>query len=132
MESIDLGRGWCNVIPCVVEDIPDIKVNFTGMWVKHGATEASFVTSLPRQGQPQPSSLGILHLRGRLGRERIAALLGDAPFTLRQDHSNRGLLFDVPAGTPAVRVLDFMCSATASLCDYEMTGNWRMDLYVRH
>ena len=131
IESIDSGRGWCNVVPCVVDDIPDIKVNFTGMWVKHGVTQATLVTSLPRNGEEQPSSLGILHLRGRLGRERIVTLLDGAPFILRQDHSQRGLLFDVPVGTPPAQVLDVMCTMTASLCDFEMTGSWRMDLYVR-
>ena len=131
IESIESGRGWCNVVPCVVEDIPDIKINFTGIWVKRGVDEASYVTSPPRNGVEQPSSLGILHLRGRLGRDRIAALLGGAPYILRQDHSQRGLLLDVPVGTPASQVLDAMCTMTASLCDFEMTGNWRMDLYVR-
>jgi len=78
IESIDSGRGWCNVVPCVVEDIPDIKINFTGIWVKRGVDEASFVTSPARNGVEQPSSLGVLQLRGRLGRERIATLLGGA------------------------------------------------------
>lgn len=131
LESIDAGKGWCNVVPCVVDDVPDIKINFTGMWVKHGVAQATFVTSLPRNGVAQPSSLGFLHLRGRLGRERIATLLGSAPFALRQDHSQRGLLFDVPPGTPAAQTLDVMCTASAFLCDYEMTGRWRMDRYVR-
>ena len=131
IESIESGRGWCNVIPCVVDDIPDIKINFSGLWVNRGVAEASFVTSLPRNGEEQPATLGVLHLKGRLGRDRIAILLGGAPFTLRQDHSQRGLLFDVPVGTPNALVLDSMCSMTASLCDYEKTGNWRLDLFVR-
>jgi len=131
IDSIESGKGWCNVIPCVVDDIPDIKINFSGMWVNRGVTEATFVTSLPRNGDEQPASLGVLHLKGRLGRERIAILLGDAPFALRQDHSQRGLLFDVPVGTSRAQVLDVMCTMTTSLCDYEMTGNWRLDLYVR-
>jgi len=131
LESVDAGKGWCNVVPCVVDDVPDIKINFSGLWVKHGTAQASFVTALPRQGEPQPSSLGILHLRGRLGRDRIATLLGSAPFTLRQDHSQRGLLFSVPANAPASQVLDIMCTFTTSLCTYEMTGNWRLDLFLR-
>jgi hypothetical protein len=132
VESISAGRGWCNVVPCVEDDVPDIKVNFTGLWVKHGVAEATFVTALPRNDVPQPSSMGFLHLRGRLGKERIAELLGGAPFTLRQDHSQRGLLFDVPPATPAAQVLDVMCSVSATLCDFEKTGSWRQDLYVRH
>jgi hypothetical protein len=131
MTSIASGKGWCNVVPCVEEDVPDIKVNFTGMWVKHGVPQASFVTQLPREGINRPSSLGVLHLRGRLGKERIAQLLGGAPFQLRQDHAQRGLLFDVPFDTPVVQVLEFMCSMTSALCDFTLSGQWRLDLYLR-
>lgn len=131
LTSIAAGRGWCNVVPCVEGDIPDVKVKFTGLWVKHGVAEASFVTSPPRNGVVRPSTLGILHLRGRLGKDRIAELLGDAPFSLKQDHSHRGLLFSVPVEAPTELILDVMCSMTASLCDYELTGDWRFDLYER-
>jgi hypothetical protein len=131
VESIASGRGWCNVVPGVVDDVADLKVNVFGLWVNQGVAVASFVTSAPRHGEVLPSSLGILHSRGRLGRERITLLLGGAPFTVRQDHNARGLLLDVPADTNADKVLDVMCSMTASLCDFAMTGSWRMDLYVR-
>jgi len=53
---------------------------------------ASFITLPERHGEPQPSSLGLLHSRGRLGRERVGELLGGAPFRIRQDHSQRGLV----------------------------------------
>ncbi|MHB8379847.1 MAG: hypothetical protein ACYDB2_08020 [Acidimicrobiales bacterium] len=99
--------------------------------MNHGVTVASFVTARPHHGEAQPSSLGLLHARGRLGRERIASLLTGTSFTVRQDHSQRGLLLEVPAASPAAEVLDVMCTLTASLCDYELTGTWRLDLYVR-
>lgn len=131
IESIASGRGWCNVVPRVVDDIEDLKINFTGLWVNHGVVKASFVTSPPRHGEVQPSSLGVLHSRHRLGSERITTLLGGAPFTVRQDHTQRGLLLEVPADTPAAQVLDVMCTMTTSLCDFELTGDWRLDLYLR-
>lgn len=131
VESIASGRGWCNVVPGVVDDVEELKVNTFGLWMNHGVTVASFVTSPPRHGEVQPSSLGVLHSRGRLGSEQITSLLGGAPFTLRQDHNHRGLLLEVPADSPAPQVLEVMCSMTTSLCDYEMTGNWRLDLFVR-
>lgn len=129
--SIGSGKGWCNVVPGVVDDVADLKVNVFGLWVNKGVAVASFVTSAPRHGQALPSSLGVLHSRGRLAIDRITLLLGGAPFPLRQNHSQRGLLFDVPADALAPKVLDVMCTMTASLCDYAMTGSWRMDLYVR-
>ena len=131
VESIASGRGWCNVVPRVVDDVQDLRINFTGLWVNQGVAKASFVTSPPRHGEAQPSSLGVLHSRGRLGNERITTLLGGAPFTVRQDHTQRGLLLEVPADTPAAQVLDVMCTTTASLCDFELTGDWRLDLYAR-
>jgi hypothetical protein len=131
VESIASGLGWCNVIPDVDDDVPDLQVNFLGLWSNRGVVMASYITKPERNGQAQPSSLGVLHSRGRLGRERIAQLLGGAPFRTRQDHSQRGLVLDVPVGTPAKLVLDVMCSFTSSLCDYDMTGTWRLDTYRR-
>jgi hypothetical protein len=131
IDTIASGRGWCNVIPDVVEDVPDLQVNFLGLWSNRGVVMASFITTSERHGVAQPSSLGLLHSRGRLGRERIATLLQGAPFLTRQDHSQRGLVLEVPVGTPARQVLDVMCALTSSLCDHEMTGSWRIDTYRR-
>jgi hypothetical protein len=75
--------------------------------------------------------LGVLHTRGRLGRERLSTLLANAPFKVRQDHSQRGLLLDVPASTTSTVILDAMCSLTSQLCDYELTGSWRLDRFLR-
>jgi hypothetical protein len=131
IDAVASGRGWCNVVPRVADDVPDISVKFTGMWVSHGATEATFVTFAPKKGVVQPSTLGILHTRGRLGKDRITTMLNGAPFVIRQDHANRGVLLEVPADAPAAQVLDVMCSMTEALCDCEMTGGWRFDLYQR-
>ncbi len=131
VEKIASGRGWCNVVPVTVDDVPDLKINPLGLWLNSGAPVASYVTMAPRRGEPQPSSLGLLHSRGHLGRERIAELLRGAPFVIQQDKKERGLVVDVPVGTAASLVLDTMCSMTESLCEYEMTGDWRLDLFVR-
>jgi hypothetical protein len=72
-----------------------------------------------------------LHSRARLGGKRITSLF-EAPFTVRQNHSQRGLLLGFRADARAAQLLNIMCTMTASLCDFELTGNWRLDLYVRH
>jgi hypothetical protein len=131
VDSVSAGRGWCNVIPGVTEDADDLKMNGFGLWVSKGVCVATLVTSPPRKSAPQPSSLGVLHTRGRLGRERLAALLADAPFKVRQDHSQRGLLLDVPVDTSTTVIVNAMCSLTTQLCDYDVTGSWRLDLFVR-
>jgi hypothetical protein len=131
ISSIASGKGWCNVAPVSVDDEPDLRVSTFGMRAGRGVPVASYVTSTPRHGEEQPSSLGILHSRGRLGRERITEMLGGAPFVIRQDHNQRGLLLDVPVGAPASQVLEVMCTLSESLCDFELTGNWHLDLFLR-
>lgn len=124
------GRGWCNVTRVVVDDEPDLKVNFFGLSTNKGVAVASFVPSAARHGVRQPSSLGLLHSRGRLGTERIDGLLNGAPYVIRQDHSQRGLLLDVPEDESDERVLNVMCSMTDAMCDFESTDNWRLTLFL--
>ena len=131
IESVAAGRGWCNVVPNVVDDVDDLKVNFLGLRKLEGVTVATLVTSPPRHGRDMPSSLGVLHTRGRLGRARIAELIDGAPFRVTQDHNQRGLLLEVPADAPAALVLEVMCRCTTALCDVAMTGTWRLDRYLR-
>jgi len=131
VDSVASGRGWCNVVAQVVDDEPDLKVNVFGLWANRGVAVASFVTSPPRDGIAQPSTLGVLHMRGRLGSEFLTALVQSTPFTVLQDHRQRGLLLSVPADTASAIVLDMMCNLAMSLCDYATTGSWRLDLFMR-
>jgi hypothetical protein len=114
----------------VEEEIPDMKVNYFGLWLNKGVTVASYVTSPPRKGVPQPSSLGVLHSRSRLGSERITLMLQGAPYPVKQDHNTRGLLLIVPLTSPPAEILNVMCSLTESLCDYEFTGSWDIATFL--
>jgi hypothetical protein len=130
IDTVGEGRGWCNVSPNVEEDVPDMKVNYFGLRFNKGVTVASYVTAPARRGIAQPSTLGVLHSRSRLGRERIDAMLAGAPFGVRQDHNSRGLLLEVPVGTPAEQVLTVMCTLTEALCDYDFTGTWTLSQFL--
>jgi hypothetical protein len=130
LDGVGDGRGWCNVAPVVEEEIADMKVNYFGLRLNKGVTVASYVTAPPRRGVAQPSTLGVLHSRSRLGKERIASMLSGAPFVTKQDHNTRGLLLEVPVGTPSSEVLTVMCSLTESLCDYDFTGRWTLSQYL--
>ena len=124
------GRGWCNVSPNVEEEVPDMKVNYFGLRFNKGVTVASYVTAPARKGVAQPSTLGVLHSRSRLGRERIAEMLAGAPFPVRQDHNSRGLLLEVPVDTAPEQVLTVMCNLTEALCDYDFTGTWTLSQFL--
>jgi hypothetical protein len=126
------GRGWCNLTPEVdASDVDVLTPSVFSLRTKRGAPIASLVTSPPRKGERRPATLGILHTRGRLGKERIDALLGGAGFSIRQDHNQRGLLLEVPPDTPPSRVLEVMRSLLDKLCDYDRTGTWRLDVFER-
>ncbi len=131
MELVDAGEGWCNVVPVTVEDIPDLKINVSGLWLNRGAPVASLVTQPPRRGHAQPSTLGVLHSQGRLRADRIRSLLRGETFRVLQDHNQRGLLLEVPVATPLAKVLDLMASMTSTLCEFDVTGEWRLDTYFR-
>lgn len=107
-----------------------MKVNYFGLWLNKGLTVATFVTAAPRKGDAQPSTLGLLHSRSRLGPERVALMLHGAPFATRQDHNTRGLLLEVPNDAAASQILNVMCTLTESLCDYDFTGSWDMAVFV--
>jgi hypothetical protein len=130
LDGVGEGRGWCNVAPVVEEEVADMKVNYFGLRLNKGVTVASFVTAVPRRGVAQPSTLGVLHSRSRLGKERIAAMLDGAPFVTKQDHNTRGLLLEVPVATPSAQVLTVMCSLTEALCDYDFTGRWTLSQFL--
>jgi hypothetical protein len=130
LDAVSGGRGWCNVSPKVEEDVADMKVNYFGLRLNHGVTIASFVTAAPRHGLAQPSTLGVLHSRSRLGGERIRTLLDGVPFSVRQDHNTRGLLLNVPADSSAELVLRVMCSFTEALCDFTFTGSWTLSQFL--
>lgn len=132
LDSIVDGKGWCNVTPEVsADDVAVLTPSVFSLRAKHGAPVASYVPAPPRKGERRSGTLGILHTRGRLGRERIATMLDGAPFGLRQDHAQRGLLLEVPPETPSSTLLEVTCTVLGSLCDFERTGRWRMDVFER-
>ena len=132
IDGIADGRGWCNLTPEVdASDVDVLTPSVFSLRVKRGAPIASLVTSPPRKGERRPGTLGVLHTRGRLGRQRIDELLGGAGFAVRQDHTQRGLLLEIPPETPSTTVLDVMRSVLSALCDYNRTGKWRLDVFER-
>ena len=99
--------GGATSSPNVEEEVPDMKVNYFGLRLNKGVTVASFVTAPARKGVAQPSTLGVLHSRSRLGTERIARDVGRCAVrrcdrtTTPVDCSSRS-----PSATPAAQVLD--------------------------
>ncbi|HUD68647.1 MAG TPA: hypothetical protein VMQ40_00245 [Acidimicrobiales bacterium] len=130
--SIANGKGWCNLTPEIDStDIEVLSVSVFSLRTKRGSPVATLVTSPPRKGIPRAGTLGVLHTRGRLGAARIESMLNGVAFPIRQDHTQRGLLLEVPGEVDPATVLTVMTSVLADLCDYRRTGNWRLDVFER-
>lgn len=130
--SIADGKGWCNLTPEIDStEVEVLSVSVFSLRTKRGSPVATLVTSPPRKGIARAGTLGVLHTRGRLGSDRINTLLNGAPFLLRQDHTQRGLLLEVPGDADPSTVLAIMTSLLTGLCEYRMTGNWRLDVFER-
>ena len=133
LERIEDGSGWVNVSAMVEEDVEPLRVNVWGLRSYRGVAVATWVPAEPREGPPQApaSTLGILHSRGRLGPDALREIFGSTPIRPTQDHPSRGVLADVPPGTSLDIVLDTLCRAAMSLCDYTTTGRWRLERFSR-
>ena len=130
--GIASGKGWCNLTPEIDStDVEVLSVSVFSLRTKRGSPVATLVTSPPRRGAPRPGTLGVLHTRGRLGAARIQSLLEGAPFPIRQDHTQRGLLLEVPPDAAPAVVLAAMTNLLVGLCDYRRTGKWRLDVFER-
>jgi len=131
LRTISSGTGWCNVIPRVSEDVASLTPNVLQLFVKKGAPVATYVPAIPKRGLQAPASLGVLHTHHKLPDDVVASILDGAPFTLRQNHNQRGLLFNVPVGSDPEQILTVMCTAVDLLCDYEREDGWRFELFLR-
>jgi hypothetical protein len=126
------GKGWCNLTPEIDStEVEVLSVSVFSLRTKRGSPVATLVTSPPRKGSPRAGTLGVLHTRGRLGATKIESLLNGASFGIRQDHTQRGLLLEVPPDTAPATVLGVMTSLLSGLCDYQRTGKWRLDIFER-
>ncbi len=131
LASVGSGAGWCNLSPRVVEDVEPIRVNVFGLWANRGTPVATYLTNAPRKGEPAPSTIGVLHTRGRLKADYLRDLVAGTPLRVVQNHAQRGLLLEAPVDLDVGVVLDVMCRAARELCQHTLAGGYVVTLF-RH
>lgn len=131
LATLGEGRGWCNLSPRVVEDVDPVRVNVFGLWANRGTPVATYLTNAPRHGEPVPSSVGVLHTRGRLKPDYLRDLVGDSPLRVAQNHSQRGLLLEAPADVDVALVLDVMCRTVRDLCEFTLAEGYVVSVFRR-
>ena len=82
----------------------------------------------PGLGRPaiKPVTIGVEHGAGPKALERLvdAGLALPPGWRKVQDHGKRGIVVEVPAGTEAAAIVDWLVSACWSLCAIDIDDHW--------
>lgn len=126
--------GWLNLAPFVPdEDVPPAP---SGLWgllsgPAHDVPLCTWVPGGVHRDSVAPDSLGIQHSAGT----RAVALLRSVGVVLPngwrpvQDHPRRGLVVQVPAGTPMSDELSWLMEAGAALSKVPIRAGWIAEVH---
>ena len=128
-------RGWCNLLPGVVDDDDDIRPTVqTPLAAMFGTrtTGVTMGTITAPSGRRDTLSVGLMHPRGR----HAVAQLAELGLPLRsgwrvtQDHARRGLVVAVPGTEDVGTVLDWVLCAGTALSTVALTGSWQAEVHL--
>ncbi len=129
------GKGWLNLQPWVddADRPPDSPL---GRMFSARGPAIPLATWVPqhRRGRREiPATLGIAHMTGRFAVRRLAEHGVEVPaaWVIRQDHTRRGLVFELPSGVGAAAVLAFLMAASTVLSGVQADGRWVADVVVQ-
>lgn len=129
------GRGWLNLQPWV-EDEDRPPTSPLGRMFSSLGPAVPLATWVPRHRRGRrvvPGTLGISHAAGRFAVRRLADRGVDVPgaWAVRQDHTRRGLVFELPDAAAPGDVLTFLLAAIEALSGVETDGRWVADVAVQ-
>jgi hypothetical protein len=128
--SFEVAKGWINVTPGIPSDaVADDRSLFS--WLVGARPQvAPLVTWMPDEKHAGVGTLGVLHARGQLTSQELAALDVPEGWMLRQNHARRGLLFFVPSIDA-----DQLCTTMLRFSDYlatvATTGRYLAEVFTR-
>lgn len=129
------GKGWLNLQPWVdQEDQPPPSP--LGRMFSARDPEVPLATWVPRHRRGRSdvaATIGISHPTGRFGVRRLADGGVQLPqgWVVRQDHTRRGIVFELPDGARAVDVLTFLMAAIEVLSGVHVDDRWIADVAVQ-
>jgi hypothetical protein len=125
--------GWINLTPGVpAEAVGDPDRSLLAFLAGSSRPEAPLATWMPaRPGAASAGTLGVLHRRGRLHREGLAALASiPSSWRCTQDHARRGLLFEVPEASE-LDVAEALVAVVEELATVPTTGRYLAEVFRR-
>lgn len=127
--------GWINFQPAIEpEHVPPPPGELRHLFSGRGP-DVPLATWTPgsvrRDGSRAPEEVGIQHGTGRKARDHLADHGGGVPagWLVSQDNPRRGLVVEVPLGTPHREVLDWMVPAAGVLSEVPFAGPWRAAVF---
>ena len=129
------GRGWLNLQPWV-EDEDRPPTSPLGRMFSSLGPVVPLATWVPRHRRGRSvvaGTVGISHATGRFAVRRLAdgGVHVPAGWAVRQDHTRRGLVFELPDATAAGDILTFLLAAIEVLSGVETDGRWVADIAVQ-
>ena len=129
------GRGWLNLQPWVPdEDLPPTSP--LGRMFSSVGPAIPLATWVPQHRRGRSTvlgTIGISHATGRFAVRRLAERGVDVPpaWAVRQDHTRRGLVFELPDGAGITDILRFLLAAMEVLSGAATDGRWVADMAVQ-
>lgn len=129
------GRGWLNLQPWIDQEDQPATSPLGRMFSARGP-EVPLATWVPqhRRGRNDvQATIGISHPTGRFAVRRLADAGVEVPpaWVVRQDHTRRGLVFELPAEAGAGEVLTFLLAAMEVLSGVPTDVRWVADVAVQ-
>ncbi len=121
-------RTWMNVSPWVDENnLPE--ASLLVKFFSARGPEIPLATWVPAT-QRTPASLGFSHSAGKRAANQLVSVGLDFPenWLLKQDHTKRGLIFEIPEDELFAVVLDFMLHASSVLSGVPTDTRWVADI----
>ena len=129
------GRGWLNLQPWV-EDEDRPPTSPLGRMFSSLGPAVPLATWVPRHRRGRrlvPGTVGISHATGRFAVRRLADGGVEVPpaWAVRQDHTRRGLVFELPDAVGVSDILTFLLAAMEALSGVDIDGRWVADVAVQ-
>ena len=129
------GRGWLNLQPWV-EDQDRPPTSPLGRMFSSLGPAIPLATWVPQHRRGRSAvlgTIGISHATGRFAVRRLAERGVEVPpaWAVRQDHTRRGLVFELPDGAGVADILRFLLAAMEVLSGVETDGRWVADVAIQ-
>ena len=126
------GKTWLNLRPWVEqENLPNNSLLIKMFSAKGPEIPlGTWIPASPRAKKPEPARVGLSHSGGRNAASQLVELGVVLPggWNMLQDHTKRGLIFEVADGEQMDVVLEFVLSAASVLSGVRIDNRWIADL----